>query len=69
MAKQALNLTRVAFLCDPAVLDGLRWLAESRGTTVAELLRGATRQYVVTQLRAEQDDLVVLSGVPKSSDP
>jgi hypothetical protein len=62
MAKPPLNSTKVAFQCEVLVLEGLKWLAESRGTSVAELLRLAARQYVSAELRKETDILAVLSA-------
>lgn len=65
MARKALNTVKVVFQCEPLVLEGLKWLAESRGASLAELLRDAARQYVTAELPKERGVLVVLNSLPE----
>ena len=61
MTRPSLGLTKVNFHIDPIVLDGLKWLATNRGTSYSELLRIAAKQYVVQEIKAEQEDILTLS--------
>lgn len=62
MPRHALNLVKVNFFLDPAVLQGFKWLANARGTTYSELLRIAAKEYIVSEIRKEQEDLNVLAS-------
>lgn len=61
MARPSLGLTKVNFHIDPSVLKGLKWLANSKGTSYSELLRIAAKQYVVEEIKKEQGDIMALS--------
>ena len=57
------NLKKVNLHMDVRVLQGFHWLADSRGTSTAELLRSAAKEYLLRELRTEQEDISVLSKV------
>jgi len=68
MPKPASGLVKTNFMCDPQVLDALRWLSQSRKTSVSELIRLALKKYVVDELRKEQEIIQVLSAIPEAAD-
>ena len=68
MPRPSLGLTKINFFCDPAVVQGLKWLAKSRGTTYSELLRTASKEFVLREIRVEQEDLVTLASVDTAAD-
>lgn len=53
MPKPKTENIRVNLLMPPAVVKGLKALAQRRGTTYSELIRSACREYVTTELRNE----------------
>lgn len=57
-----MGLVRVNFFIDPTVLKGLQWLAETRGTTVSEIVRMSCKEYVVREIRVEMDNIKVLAA-------
>jgi len=61
MPRPSLGLIKVNFFLDPNVLQGFKWLAVARGTTYSELLRLAAKEYIVPEIRKEQDDISVLA--------
>ena len=63
MPRPSLGLSKINFFCDPTVVKGLKWLAQSRGTTYSELLRSASKEFVLREIRKEQSDLITLSSV------
>lgn len=61
MPRPSLGLKKINFHIEPSVLNGLRWLAKSKGTTYSELIRVATKEYVFQELKKEQDVIATLS--------
>ena len=61
MARPSLGLSRVNFHIDPSVLVGLKWLASSRCTSYSELLRQAAKEFVVREIKNEQDSIEQLA--------
>ena len=61
MPRPAMNLKRINVFLEPSVLDAMKWLSEARGTTVSELIRIATKQYALREVRKEQEDVQTLS--------
>jgi hypothetical protein len=68
MPRPSLGLEKVNFFCEPSVLRGLKWLAKARGTSYSELLRAATKQFVIEGISAEQENIAALARVPEDSD-
>jgi len=56
------NLVKHNMYLDPQVMRALRWVAQSRGTNVSELVRQALREYAVTELAKEKHSVETLPG-------
>ncbi len=55
------GLKRINLYMDEKVIDGYRWLAESRSTAASELIRQAVKEYLIRELKKEQEDIQVLN--------
>ena len=54
MARHKTDNVRVNIFMEPKVLQALKTLAKRRGTTYSQLIRDASRTFVVAELRKEQ---------------
>lgn len=63
MSRRALGHTKVNVFIDPTVLEALRWLARARGTSYSELIRTATKRFVLQEISKEKEDMVSLASL------
>lgn len=68
MSRPSLGLIKINFRLDPAVLSGFRWLATARGTTYSDLLRLAAKEFIIREIKKEQEDIVVLARTAGDAD-
>ncbi len=54
MARPRTDNIRVNIFMEPKVLQALKTLARRRGTTYSQLIRDASRTFVITELKREQ---------------
>lgn len=63
MARPSRDVVKINFYIDEDVLKAYKWLAKSRTTTYSELLRIASKRYVLDEVRKEQSDIATFSEV------
>lgn len=68
MSRPSMGLEKVNFFCEPTVLRGFKWLAKTRGTSYSELMRTATKQFIIKEIQLEQGSIATLSTVPEAED-
>lgn len=54
MSRPKTDNIRVNVFMEPKVLAGLKTLARRRGTTYSQLIRDASRSFVITELKKEK---------------
>ena len=63
MPRAKTNNIKVSATIDPVVLDALKFIATTRGTPAADLMREAIREYVRVEIVKERDFLPYLAAV------
>lgn len=61
MPRASLGLKKINFYLEPTVLQGFKWLATARGTTYSDLLRLAAKEFIIKEIKAEQENIEVLA--------